>query len=83
MSYENRKYILFPVASLNKIDFRQIIETDKSSLRYSKDRKFVILKLFPNVIPRFIGSDVVLSKLIRNNKIEINAELKKSNWSVI
>jgi hypothetical protein len=35
--YENREFMIFNVSELDKIDFNQVHETSKDTLRYSKD----------------------------------------------
>jgi hypothetical protein len=35
--YQNREFMIFNVSELDKIDFNQVYETSKDTLRYSKD----------------------------------------------
>jgi hypothetical protein len=35
--YENREFMIFNISELDKIDFNQVHETSKDTVRYSKD----------------------------------------------
>ncbi len=37
MDYSNRRYLIFPVDQLDKVDFSQVLETSKETVRKSVD----------------------------------------------
>lgn len=44
MSYENRKYVIFPVADLSLIDFSEVMETSLETIRKSVDGTLTFIK---------------------------------------
>jgi hypothetical protein len=53
--YENREFMIFNVSELDKIDFNQVHETSKDTLRYSKDGLKTFVK-WDNDIPSSVLS---------------------------
>jgi hypothetical protein len=42
--YENRKYLIFPVTELFKVDFNQVGETSAETVRKSVDETYTFVK---------------------------------------
>ena len=42
--YDNRKYLIFPVSQLSKIDFGQVLETSADTVRKSMDETKTFVK---------------------------------------
>jgi hypothetical protein len=42
--YENRKYLIFPVTELFKVDFNQVGETSTETVRKSVDETYTFVK---------------------------------------
>ncbi len=53
--FEERRYLIFNMSEINKIDFTQVLETSTETLRKSVDETKSFIK-WENVIPDFIGS---------------------------
>ena len=52
--YENRKFLIFPVTELDKVDFDQVGETSSETVRKSVDGTKTFIK-WDNVDPSFIS----------------------------
>lgn len=59
MSYVNRKFYIFDVSQVDLIDFSQVLETSKDTLRLSMDGTKTFIK-FDIVNPNFL--DTLTSK---------------------
>ena len=53
---ENRKYIIFNVSELNKIDFNEVQETSSGSVRKSVDETLTIVKYDGDEMPSSVSS---------------------------
>jgi len=42
--YKNRKYLIFPVTELSKVDFNQVGETSTETVRKSVDETYTFVK---------------------------------------
>ena len=51
--YENRKFLIFPVTELDKVDFNQVGETSAETVRKSLDGSKTFIK-WDGVVPTFI-----------------------------
>ena len=51
--YENRKFLIFPVTELDKVDFSQVGETSSETVRKSVDETKTFIK-WDNEDPTFI-----------------------------
>jgi hypothetical protein len=51
--YENRKFLIFPVTELDKVDFNQVGETSSETVRKSVDETKTFIK-WDNEDPTFI-----------------------------
>jgi len=56
--HEDRKYIIFPVAEINKVDFSQVLETSADTLRKSVDGFKTLIKWDSVEIPSFVSTIV-------------------------
>jgi hypothetical protein len=52
----DRKYIIFNVSEIEKIDFSQVLETSQETLRKSVDGTLTFVKYESNVVPECIES---------------------------
>ena len=68
--FSERKYCLFPASMIDSIDFKQVIETSKETLRYSNDRKFVVLK-WKGETPACIGARTIDSHSAVLTKLQV------------
>jgi hypothetical protein len=53
---ENRKYVIFNVSELNKIDFNQVQETSVDTIRKSVDETLTFVKYDSDVMPSSVLS---------------------------
>jgi hypothetical protein len=52
--YENRKYLIFPVTELSKVDFNQVGETSAETVRKSVDQTKTFVK-YEGQDPTFVS----------------------------
>lgn len=52
--YENKKFLIFPVTELDKVDFNQVGETSEETVRKSVDETKTFIK-WDNEDPSFIS----------------------------
>ena len=57
--YENRKYLIFPVTELFKVDFNQVGETSSETVRKSVDETYTFVK-WEGQDPTFISEFCVI-----------------------
>lgn len=55
MSYDNRKYVVFSVSELDSVDFGQVLETSKDTVRKSLDNSLTFVK-YEGSMPSSISS---------------------------
>jgi len=72
-----RKYIIFDVSELNKIDFNEVMENSASTLRYSLDGTKTFIKWEDNE-PSFLSNLLTKSKIYTIE--EISEILLTSEW---
>ena len=72
-----RKYIIFDVSELNKIDFNEVMENSASTLRYSLDGTKTFIKWEDNE-PSFLSNLLTKSKIYSIE--EISEILLTSEW---
>lgn len=76
-----RKYIIVPSSGLDLVDFSEVLQTSRDSLRYSLDGNFFLLK-YTGDQPDFvyeITDDAI--GLIEYSQDEILQVLKGDNWT--
>jgi hypothetical protein len=56
MDYNNRKYMIFSVTELSKIDFSQVLETSAETVRKSVDGSKTFVKWNGETIPSSVQS---------------------------
>jgi hypothetical protein len=72
-----RKYIIFDVAELNKINFNEVMENSASTLRYSLDGTKTFIK-WEETEPSFLSN--LLTKSRTYTLEEISEILLTSEW---
>jgi hypothetical protein len=72
-----RKYIIFDVSELNKIDFNEVMENSASTLRYSLDGTKTFIK-WEETEPSFLSN--LLTKSRTYTLEEISEILLTSEW---
>lgn len=72
-----RKYIIFDVSELNKIDFNEVMEDSASTLRYSLDGTKTFIK-WEETEPSFLSN--LLTKSRTYTLEEISEILLTSEW---
>jgi hypothetical protein len=55
--YQQRQYLIIPVAEVSKIDFNQVCETSAETLRKSVDQSKTFVKWDGESIPQFVVMD--------------------------
>ena len=55
--YQQRQYLIIPVAEVSKIDFNQVCETSAETLRKSVDQSKTFVKWDGEAIPQFVVTD--------------------------
>jgi len=56
MMYEQRNYVIFEIAELDKIDFTQVLETSADTVRKSLDGTITFVKWDGDIVPDCILS---------------------------
>lgn len=72
-----RKYIIFDVAELNKINFNEVMENSASTLRYSLDGTKTFIK-WEETEPSFLSNLLTKSRIYTLE--EISEILLTSEW---
>ena len=55
MDYENRQFLIFNISELRLVDFSQVMETSKSTIRLSVDGTKTFIKWDGQLDPSFIN----------------------------
>jgi hypothetical protein len=74
----NRKYIIFNISEVDKINFSEVLETSKNTLRKSVDGNKSIIKWENNSIPISINN--LLTKEGPYNHEQIMTILSSNEW---
>ena len=53
--FENRRWVIFPITELSKVDFSKVLETDETRLRKSVDNSKTFIK-WDGETPSFVSS---------------------------
>jgi hypothetical protein len=72
-----RKYIIFDVSELNKINFNEVLEDSQSTLRYSLDGTKSFIK-WEDIEPSFLSNLLTKSRIYTLE--EISEILLTSEW---
>jgi hypothetical protein len=72
-----RKYIIFDVSELNKINFNEVLEDSQSTLRYSLDGTKTFIK-WEDIEPSFLSNLLTKSRIY--TLVEISEILLTSEW---
>jgi hypothetical protein len=72
-----RKYIIFDVSELNKINFNEVLEDSQSTLRYSLDGTKSFIK-WEDIEPSFLSNLLTKSRMYTLE--EISEILLTSEW---
>ena len=75
---ENRKYIIFNVSELDKIDFNQVQETSVDTIRKSVDETLTFVKYDGDEMPPSVSS--LTTKQGPYTQTEILEILNSNNW---
>jgi hypothetical protein len=77
---ENRKYIIFDVSELIKINFNEVIETSSNTLRVSLDGSKTFVKYTSDVMPASVAS--LTTKQGPFDEMEMNITLGNADWTI-
>jgi hypothetical protein len=72
-----RKYIIFDVSEINKINFNEVLENSQSTLRYSLDGTKTFIK-WEDIEPSFLSNLLTKSRMYTLE--EISEILLTSEW---
>jgi hypothetical protein len=72
-----RKYIIFDVSEINKINFNEVLENSQSTLRYSLDGTKTFIK-WEDIEPSFLSNLLTKSRIY--TLVEISEILLTSEW---
>ena len=75
----SRKYMIFLIIELNKIDFNEVLETSSDSIRRSIDQTKTFVKWYGDVIPTSVNS--LTTKEGPYTHAEILSILDNNEWS--
>jgi hypothetical protein len=75
---ENRKYVIFNVSELNKIDFNQVQETSVDTIRKSVDETLTFVKYDKDEMPSSVSS--LTTKQGPYTQIEILEIINTPEW---
>lgn len=76
---EDRKYVIFDISEVDKVDFTQVIETSVATLRTSFDGTKTFVKFNTEEVPAFIESLTTKSAILSYSEmLEI---LSTEEWS--
>jgi hypothetical protein len=78
--YEQRQFMIFKVSEIEKIDFTQVLETSKDTVRKSFDTTKTFVKWDGDEIPESIG--LLLYKEGPYTYSEIMEILKTEEWTL-
>jgi len=79
MDYSNRRYVIFNVSELNKIDFEEVLETSIETVRKSIDQMKTFVK-WEGEAPASVQSLITQSKYYTHEEI-LNI-LSGQEWTV-
>lgn len=68
MEFENRKYVIFNVSEIDKIDFDQVLETSPETLRLSVDETKTFVK-WDGVVPECVQSLTTKEEYLTHEQI--------------
>lgn len=77
---ENRKYIIFDVSEVNKINFDEVLETSANTLRTSLDGSKTIVKYTSDEMPTSIAN--LTTRIGPFDEMEMNITLGNSDWTM-
>ena len=67
--YEHRQYVIFSTSELDKIDFSQVLETSKDTVRKSIDGSLTFVKWDGNTIPECVQTLTTKSQYYTHSEI--------------
>jgi hypothetical protein len=79
MIMENRKYVIFNVSELDKIDFNEVQETSVDTIRKSVDETLTFVKYDGDIMPSSISS--LTTKQRPYTQTEILEILNTTEWT--
>ena len=79
MATQNREYMIFNVSEIDNVDFTQVLETSKDTVRKSVDETKTFVKWEGNIIPTTVSS--LTTKVGPYTHSEILAILATDVWS--
>ena len=77
---ENRKYIIFEVSELIKINFNEVMETSSNTLRVSLDGSKTFVKYTSDAMPASVAS--LTTKQGPFDEMEMNITLGNADWTI-
>jgi hypothetical protein len=77
---ENRKYIIFDVSELIKINFNEVMETSSNTLRVSLDGSKTFVKYTSDDMPTSISN--LTTKQGPFDEMEMNITLGNADWTI-
>jgi hypothetical protein len=78
--YENRRYVIFQVSELSKIDFSQVYETNSTSVRRSNDKMKTFVKYD---LPQPSSVESLTTKSQEYTHAEMLTILATNEWTAI
>jgi hypothetical protein len=76
---ENREYVIFNVSEIDKVDFSQVLETSKDTIRTSYDGSLTFIKFDTEQAPSFLKDMTTIQGMY--NHEEILAIVNTQEWS--
>jgi hypothetical protein len=77
---ENRKYIIFNVSELIKVNFDEVMETSSNTLRVSLDGSKTFVKYTSDDMPASISN--LTTKQGPFDEMEMNITLGNADWTI-
>ena len=81
MNFNNRTYAIFNISELENINYSEVLQDSKDSVRKSNDDSLFILTWLDDAIPSFI-SNKSISSTWSGNHSQVLEKLNESNWAV-
>jgi hypothetical protein len=77
---ESRKYIIFDVSELIKINFDEVMETSSNTLRVSLDGSKTFVKYTSDDMPTSVSN--LTTKIGPFDEMEMNVTLGNADWTI-
>jgi hypothetical protein len=81
MNFNNRTYAIFNISELENINYSEVLQDSKDSVRKSNDDSLFILTWLNDAIPSFISNNSISSTWSGDHS-QVLEKLNESNWAV-